>query len=788
MGKTYLAGALLDRLPTDTAVLRASVPPTGSPPLYPVSEALAGANRFADEIADLAEEYAGALPVLRESLAPLIRVHRKLKRGRALSAEVAPSESYAFTVLLSVFRSLSKRRHVVLFMDDVQWLDPSSIAFLGRLVSEAPALKAFVLLSARTNGNEPATLRQLGEALDRLPPDATCRVDLLPLTPTETGDMAVTLLRGRIQFSQAQLAWLQSTSQGSPLYLAEILTLLLSRGALVQDGAGWALSTEPENLLVPPSYAKATLGRLWDATAGRAIAESAVQYGAVLGRRFDVRLIARLLRTSAAQVRSELSAVSHATGYLECQPPGNVYSFCHDLTREAVLQELGESAAGLHLEVAKLLRALPKSRPHDIARHYRAAGKSEQAGKYYHLAYLWSTERSAFHDAADCAQECDRSLAAAGLSPDSLARVEAIEDLAEGLLGAERYADAAVALQDRLETALLRKRPRMPRLLGRALARLSDDEAHRSAGQWLRTALRFSEEQHDLRQVAETWTDLVSVYDALGEYDRSQSAFRTALRLAHEGGLTRLLVRLLRMTCIFFQPEITRDYLHEALKLTTEHCLRYEQGLCRNNLGTAHLHLREFASAEEQLVLSRRILEKLGGYRSDYPTNNLGVLRLFDGQVQDGRDLLTAALDRCNDADARLFIRSNLGVADALEGNLAEAIGRWREIVPLADGTGDLFYRDCLRHNLAMALTLRGEGQEASMIARACPPHHVANDDVLIRGKRARLLLQAMARGAEEADRTQLEEDVLALATTTKPQAWHYREPWYYCDIEFWED
>jgi tetratricopeptide (TPR) repeat protein len=788
MGKTHLATEFLERLPADTALLRGSAPPTGSAPLFPVSEALTGANRLTDEITDLVEEYAGAVPMLREALAPFLRVHRKLRHGRALSQDVAPSETFAFSKLLSVFRRLSERRHVVLFMDDVQWLDPSSVAFLGYLARETPTLKTFVLLSARTNGAESSTLRSISETLDRLPPAASLMVRIPPLTPAETGEVAGELLGGPVRLSDEQLQWLQVTSHGNPLYLAEVLTLLRTGGTVVAKEYGWAFAAEPGCLVVPPSFAKVMHERLTAATAGTAIAESAVQYGAVLGRRFDARLLARLLRTSTAQVISSLSVVGLETGYILREPAGTVFTFNHDLTREAVLQYLGSSAVALHLDVAKTLRSLPKSRPREIAWHYRGAGDHEHAAKYYALAYRWSADRSAYLDAAGCAEECDRSLAAAGFALDSPERLEAAEDVADALLGAERYAEVVAALQDRVESGVQRKRARLARLLGRAQARLSEEEAHRSAERWLRTALRFSEQEGDRVQAAETWTDLVYVYDALGEYERSQMAFRTALRLAQNAGLAPLVMRLLRMTCIFFQPELVRDYVRDALKMAVEQHLRHEQGLCLNNLGTAYFHLREFGAAEEQFIRSRRVLERLGGYRVDYPTNNLGLLQLLNGRPDEGRHLLNDALERCHDADARLFICSNVALADALEKRLDQAARQWRELLPLADATGDLFYRDCIRHNLAVALSLLGDGRGATLVARGCPPHHAATDDLLVRGKRAQLLLQAMACGAEDSDRLQLERDARVLADTTKPQAWLYREPWYYCDIEFWED
>jgi Flp pilus assembly protein TadD len=157
------------------------------------------------------------------------------------------------------------------------------------------------------------------------------------------------------------------------------------------------------------------------------------------------------------------------------------------------------------------------------------------------------------------------------------------------------------------------------------------------------------------------------------------------------------------------------------------------------------------------------------------------------GQSERAEELLHQALERSYDPHSRIFIRSNLAVIAAIRSRRDEAISLLRGLLGDADATGDLFYQDTVRYNLASALLASGQADESLQIATACPPHHVTSDDSLVAGKRARLVARILTALGREVD-AGLRESMAVLDRTTKPQAWLYRYEWELADIEFWED
>ena len=197
--------------------------------------------------------------------------------------------------------------------------------------------------------------------------------------------------------------------------------------------------------------------------------------------------------------------------------------------------------------------------------------------------------------------------------------------------------------------------------------------------------------------------------------------------------------------------------------------------------------MRDLDRARHHYQRSYDGLSELGGFRCDTPLNNLGLVALVAARPDEADRLLHLAAARCLDQHSALFIHSNQAVLKAKQGQVDAAIQGLRNAVSMADLAGDLFYQDCLRHNLARVLQMNGDRDEAYRIATGCGLHHSTGDELLVLGKRARLLLELLTP-EEGPCRAQLLEDAAVLDRTTKPQAWLYREPWYYCDIEFWED
>jgi predicted ATPase len=343
-GKTSLARRFLQELPEDTPRLRGKGLQSGVAPLLPICEAIRsyqhGSNY--DQLRAAAEEYAVSVPILKEVLGPLVRARTRTLETSSDLRQVIPPETFTFVVLSRLIAALEGAKTPVLFVDDIQWLDASSLAFLGYFASQIRERQVFLLLVRRQNGHVDRQTQSLLESLRRDVGDSAVELVVGGLSREEQIELVKSML-GPVCLDDAQLAWLEASSQAKPYYLRELINLLRERGSLVKDGGVWRL-VEQGRIVVPPSLNQYIEARLARATDLNPLIRDIIQYGACAGTSFDARVVAAAMGEPARLVGNLLQIIERETGLIQRLGQTTCFTFDHDLTREAVLTELGDFA------------------------------------------------------------------------------------------------------------------------------------------------------------------------------------------------------------------------------------------------------------------------------------------------------------------------------------------------------------------------------------------------------------------------------------------------------------
>ncbi len=170
--------------------------------------------------------HAGLGDLLEDALAdvaPLISTPRRRALEIALLREEAtddPVDHRALGVAIrDVLHLLSERKPILLAVDDVQWLDPSSSSALAFALRRLAASPVLVLLARRlVAGAEPAGLEQALEA---------GRIERLPVGPLSVGALH-RLLHDRFgrSFARQTLLRIHERSGGNPFFALELARVL----------------------------------------------------------------------------------------------------------------------------------------------------------------------------------------------------------------------------------------------------------------------------------------------------------------------------------------------------------------------------------------------------------------------------------------------------------------------------------------------------------------------------------------------------------------------------------
>lgn len=202
---------------------------------------------------------------------------------------VAPEDrrSLLFHGMGDLLRLLSHDAPLLLFLDDLQFLDEASLELLYRLLDREDG-RVIVYAGAQS---EALAQHPFPRLFDLLPQSQNFRKVILPvLTPSDVTQMVDEIL-GQPSTSQDFFERLYRASQGIPLFVEETLKGLITKGALKTVEGAWDLDNV-EAAAIPASLEAAVLGGL------EALDEeihAMISKAAVVGPHVDLTLLADVI-------------------------------------------------------------------------------------------------------------------------------------------------------------------------------------------------------------------------------------------------------------------------------------------------------------------------------------------------------------------------------------------------------------------------------------------------------------------------------------------------------------
>jgi predicted ATPase len=395
IGKSRIAETLRDRVAVDSATvwrLQCSLHYANSA-LHPVVTRLERVLEFDRE--DRAERRLEKIEALLEraeqpveKVAPLLAALLSVPTGdRYPPLQVSPQlqREHTLAALQGLLLGLATRTPVLLIVEDVHWIDPTSQELLDLLVERLSGVRALVLFTFRP-GYWPVWA-------------GWSHVTVCVVNRLGHGEAAelVRLLAGGKALPEPVREEIVARTDGVPLFIEEVTKTVLESGALEERADRYALAGPLPPRLVPATLQDSLMARLDQAAPLKEVA----QIGSVIGRQFSYELLAAVagvpdeeLQAALGQlVKAELAS-RHGT------PPHATYTFKHALVQEAAYESLlFARRQALHARVLEILEATRPdvvcSSPELLAYHATAAGLHEKAVHYRHLAGLWASERSA---------------------------------------------------------------------------------------------------------------------------------------------------------------------------------------------------------------------------------------------------------------------------------------------------------------------------------------------------------------------------------------------------------
>jgi class 3 adenylate cyclase len=213
-----------------------------------------------------------------------------LERVRMLDPQAIQAQYLA--ALRQLFRTLAAQRPVVLILDDIHWIDPSSAELLTRLLpltSEAPLLFCFVTRPDR----ETPGWRLISAARESLGASLT-EITLNPLSDADSRQLVSNLLELEALPEHIRTIILQK-AEGNPFFVEEVIRMLIDRGAIIKQGNSWAAGKTIDTVEIPDNLQGLLLARIDRLPED---VKRTLRVASVIGRQFSVRVLEQVLAAS----------------------------------------------------------------------------------------------------------------------------------------------------------------------------------------------------------------------------------------------------------------------------------------------------------------------------------------------------------------------------------------------------------------------------------------------------------------------------------------------------------
>jgi class 3 adenylate cyclase/uncharacterized protein (DUF433 family) len=638
-------------------------------------------------------------------------------------------------LLLAWLHTEARRQPVLCVVEDLHWVDPSTLELLSLLIDQSARARLCLVLTARPEFPPPWPM--VGHLTT---------LTLRRFAPAQVERVATHVAGGKALPPAVRQELIRKTD-GVPLFVEELTKAVLESGLLEEQADRYVLHGPLPPLAIPATLHDALLARLDRLAAAKVV----VQLGATIGRTFAYDVVQAVVPLDATTLQGALAQLVAAEVVTQRGlPPQATYTFKHALIQDAAYQSLLKSTRQqYHQRIAQVVvERFPETaeaQPELLAYHYTAAGLSAQAIGYWQQAGDRASARSAYVEAMSCFTQ---GLAQLATLPDTPQRTAQELDFQLGLawtVGVTKGFGAPEAEEAYTRARTLCWQLEDTEKLAHALGGL--DTFYRARGE-LHTArelgeqlLSLSQRLHDPEWLASAHHQLgMTLYQqgeiiaarthqeqALASYEQRLTTYGLQ-RVEPQAGDVYFFCYMAFTLWLFGYPAQAMARSQQALTLGDERSSPFALAVALHYTGELRYLRREELRAQEQAESAIRLATEQGYAEIlRLATCLRGAAVAAQGQTAEGIAQMHQGVDLTRAVGNRLALPrwlSRLAKAYAMTGQAAAGLGVLEEAQALVHNHGIRHYEAelyRLKGELLLALTAKNHAEAAACF------HHALN-------------------------------------------------------------
>jgi len=609
--------------------------------------------------------------------------------GRFLVDDPKLKQENLFDNILLGIQRASAEQPLLLFLDDLQWADPTTLNLLHYLVRNTRKNRVMVLGTYRPEDmlkspeGKPHHLETAMQNMSR--EDLFGKIELKRLDPEDTGKVMHSIL-GKTSFEKGFFEKVHAETGGTPFFILEVVKLLAEEGIISHEAGTWKLVKGLEKFDIPSKVYDVIKRRL-----DRLMAEQRemLEYAAVIGEEFSTDVLGRateIRKITLLKNLSEIEKTHNLIHYLK-----DKYKFDHAKIREVLYNGIGEELRReYHRIIGDTIAELYKDNidgvTAELGYHYYEA-VDVKAGKYLVKAGDRAKEKYANEDAISAYQK------AQGFIPedeqaDILEKMGDVQALTGDYDSAVANFESAgsMAKNGEAKARILRKVSEVHDIrgeFGKSLELLAKAKALAKPGLAEHSRVTHAEG---------------TIHWRMGEFDKGLAIIKTALRELEESeGKQMDIGNVLRA---IGSIHLSKGEFDDALR-NYEKSLEVMEGInelhgiaaALNNMGIVYHRKGEQDKALDFYGRSLTLVEKIG-YKQNMATtlNNIGNVYLNKGRPDKALEFYERSLpmvERMGDRSGIAMSFNNMGIVYHWRGEAEKALEFFGRSLAIKEKMGD---------------------------------------------------------------------------------------------------
>jgi len=626
-------------------------------------------NHFIERFAAMDERALG-----EEVAALLTKIGGLLSTKSSLVGDVAKEREVMFEAFSEFFQSVSRDRMISLFIENFQWCDEGSILLVQHLAQQLESCNLLFIATYRPEELEETsdTVHPITGLMATLMMEDKLNTFIVERFDIEgTGKMLSALL-GIPEVPANFLEFVYEESQGSPMYVSELVEDMLQTGTLDVTRPHWAEEFDPEEVRTPGGM-KDIISRRLDHI-DRDLYD-VLRTASVIGSTFAISDLAELTDRPVVELSASMSeAIEKQILYEVLDRAEESYAFDHSKIKDVLYESLdGTDRKALHMKIGAMYeeRNRPLELAYSLAHHFTRAEDLARGYRYSRLsgdlALGAHSPTEAFKYYSGALKLITGTKLLKGMPEERVGLLVTIGEIAY-IIGKW---DKAVQT---LEQAVLSAREvRHDELIAKSLIALSDIIRFKAVDnprslELYSEALEISEKAGSDGMIAKANRGMGYIHWREGEFDEAEEHYEITIKSAEKAGNKRLVgaanTELGNLMSSKGELEESVKRFATAIKILEEEKDMYELARAYNNLGDTYLQLHDWDKAIE-------IFDKCGEIAGEYGLKDFQGWALFNAaEALAKKGELEKALENCERAKIILTKLNDQVGLEGIEKNL----------------------------------------------------------------------------------------------------------------------